>query len=153
MKLYFVRHTSAAHSAVTDAQRPLTAQGEAEARQVGCFLAEKRIRPAHVFSSPLLRAQQTAAIIARELNFPGTTETLKELSNSHTTSSLIKALPATGDEAILVGHMPSLADHVAALLHASDSSQFAFGKGSTACIELEVQFTSSAKMLWFNHLQ
>ena len=152
MKLYFVRHTTAADYSANDAQRALTRQGEDEARRVGIALAGFGVQPSRIFSSPMLRAQQTAGIIGRELKFARPTETLEELTNGRTTPSLIKALPVAGREVILVGHMPSLAEHVAAILRKPNSSGFAFGKGSLACVELESSDGLGGKLLFFKHL-
>src|ERR1044071_3826245 len=116
MKLYFVRHTTPTDGAVSDAQHPLTSQGEEEARLVGTALAGMGVRPARILSSPLLRARQTAAILGEQLEFGGATQTLDELLNGASTSSLVRALKLTSDEIILVGHMPSLADHIAELV-------------------------------------
>ena len=152
MKLYFVRHTTAADLAPSDAQRPLTRQGEDEARRVGITLAGFGVQPSRIFSSPMLRAQQTAGIIGRELKFVGVPETLEELTNGRTTPSLLEALPVVGGEVVLVGHMPSLAEHLAAILDKPNSSEFAFGKGSVACIELESSGSTGGKLLFFKHL-
>ena len=108
MNLYFVRHTTAADYSANDAQRALTRQGEDEARRVGIALAGFEVQPSRIFSSPMLRAQQTAGIIGRELKFAGAVETLEELTNGRTTPSLLEALPVVGGEVVLVGHMPSL---------------------------------------------
>ena len=143
MKLYFARHTSAADIAPSDVQRPLTRQGEDEARIVGKALAGLGIRPTRVFSSPLLRARQTAALIAGETGFAGSVELIEELANGSSTPALLKALPA-GGELVLVGHMPSLADHVAKLTKQA-ASDVAFGKGSVACVE-------SGRLVWLKHL-
>ncbi len=149
MKLYFVRHTSAADNAPSDAQRPLTRQGEEEARIVGAALAGLNVRPERIFSSPLLRARQTAAIIGLELKFAGTTEAIEELNNGESTPSLLRVLPAVS-EVVLVGHMPSLADHIAALTGAPACVDLAFGKGSVACVELQ---DASGNIQWLKHLQ
>ena len=148
MKLYFVRHTSAADNAPSDAQRPLTRQGQEEARLVGAALAGLSVQPERVFSSPLLRARQTAAIIARELKFAGPTEAIEELNNGESTPFLLRALPAVS-EIILVGHMPSLAEHVATMIGTPPFPGLTFGKGSVACVELR---DSSGNLQWLKHL-
>jgi phosphohistidine phosphatase len=148
MKLYFVRHTTAADNAPSDAQRPLTRQGEEEARLVGAALASLSVLPERIFSSPLLRARQTAASIGRELKFAGTIEAIEELNNGESTPALLRALPAAS-EIILVGHMPSLAEHLAAMIGSPTAAGFAFGKGSVACIEFQ---DSSGNLQWFKHL-
>ena len=83
MKLYFLRHASASDVAPSDAERKLTKEGEEEARIAGAALAELGVKPAHIFSSPLVRARQTAEIAARELEFSGDIEILDELLERH----------------------------------------------------------------------
>ncbi len=154
MKLYFVRHTTPTDSAVSNAKRPLTPQGEEEAHVVGAALASMNVQPTRILSSPLLRACQTAAIIGRELKFAGTTDPIDELANGSPTALLLRVIHpvAAGGEVILVGHMPSLAEHVAELTNAHGSADFAFGKGSVACIELQGSNSSHGKLQWFKHL-
>jgi phosphohistidine phosphatase len=149
MKLYFVRHTTAADVAPSDAQRPLTRQGEEEARIVGAALAGLSVRPGRIFSSPLLRARQTAAIIGKELKFASTTEAIEELNNGESTPSLLRALPVVS-EIVLVGHMPSLAEHIAEMIGTPPSTGLALGKGSVACVELR---GASGNLQWLKHLQ
>ena len=95
--------------------RPLTPAGCLEARVAGRALRALGAAPAHVLASPLVRAQETAAIIAAELGVPATP--LAELANGHSTPALLAALGAWANAAalVLVGHMPGLTDHVAAL--------------------------------------
>jgi phosphohistidine phosphatase len=149
MKLYFVRHTTAADVAPDDAHRPLTRQGEEEARRVGAALANLGVQPTRIFSSPLLRARQTAGIIAEELKFAGQIEPVAELNNDTPTAKLLAVLPARG-ELILVGHMPSLAQHVAALTAAANPDELAFSKGSVAFVELS---GNTGKLHWLKHLR
>jgi phosphohistidine phosphatase len=153
MKLYFVRHTTAADIAPSDAQRPLTRQGEEEARIVGAALAGLKIQPAYVLSSPLLRARQTATIISRQLGRDGIIGVLSELSNGSTTSELLKALPSTDGEVMLVGHMPSLAEHVMTVTGLTGSPEVAFGKGSVCLVETECESPLSGKLIWIRHLR
>ena len=152
MKLYFVRHTSAAESATSDAKRPLSRQGEEEARRVGAALAGIRVKPSRIFSSPLLRARQTAGLIAGQLNFAGPTDARDELLNGRSTSELLAALKGAGDAVVLIGHMPSLAEHVAAIVGENSPAEFTFGKGTVACIELDWPTLSAGKLQWLRHL-
>lgn len=148
MKLYFIRHASASDIAASDAARELTAQGRQEARVAGRALAKLGVKPARVFASPLLRARQTAEIIANELASP--VETLDELLNDTPTSRLLKSLNRVGvnDEVILVGHMPSLAGHVAHLIGANSGEGLAFGKASVALVEADTLKAGGGKLRW-----
>src|SRR5580698_564113 len=86
MKLYLLRHATAVDIASSDALRELTKEGREEARIAGAALAELGVKLSHFFSSPLVRARQTAEIAAKALKFPGKVEILDELENGSSTT-------------------------------------------------------------------
>jgi phosphohistidine phosphatase len=63
--VFLCRHAQAAPGE-PDELRPLTAEGEAQAVGLGEWLASDGRKPTVVVSSPLRRARQTAALVARE---------------------------------------------------------------------------------------
>ena len=150
MKLYLLRHASASNVAPSDAERELTREGRDEAQVAGAALAELGVKPSHILTSPLVRARQTAETVAEAMKFPGDVEPLDELANGASTSSLLKALRSytSGSEILLVGHMPSLAEHLAALVGAEDAQAFPLGKASVACIELEQLRAGTGQLRW-----
>ena len=97
MRLYFLRHASASDVAPSDAERKLTKEGEEESRMAGAALAELGVKPARIFSSPLVRARQTAQIAAKAVRFHGDIGILDELLNDVSASTLFKALRPYGD--------------------------------------------------------
>lgn len=155
MKLFLLRHTTAADSAPSDAARALTTTGQEEARLAGAGLATQGAAPKLIFASPLLRARQTAEIAARAMNFAGTVAILDELSNDHTTVELLHALKrhSTADEILLVGHMPSLAGHVAALIGADSDEDYAFGKGGAAYVDMAELRLGTGHLRWHYRLE
>jgi phosphohistidine phosphatase len=68
-----VRHAHAEWPAYTgrDFDRPLTGRGLQEARTCAQAIAAAGLRPAQILSSPARRTQQTAEILASELQLPG----------------------------------------------------------------------------------
>ena len=101
MKLILVRH---AHSdpGTPDELRPLTAQGREEARALGERLAAAA--PALVLTSPLLRARETAAAIAKAADAE-----LRIDERLAPGADLDAVLDATAGEAgpvVVVGHQP-----------------------------------------------
>jgi phosphohistidine phosphatase len=145
MKLYFVRHASASDAAERDEDREITPQGEEEARIVGRALAKLDAKPTHIFASPFLRARQTASIIAETGNCLKPVA-IDELKNGATTDALLHVLPRV-PEILLVGHMPSLAEHLAAL-SGEDAGKLAMAKASIAGVELPDLRTGAGKLLW-----
>lgn len=151
MKLYLVRHATAEDKATDDASRRLTPEGLEEARIVGRALRRLKLAPEMVLSSPLRRAQETARLLAAELKpHPAYHETVA-LGFDGTLSAVLQAARKAGvrQSAILVGHMPSLAAHLAQLLGAPDPTPFAFGKGSVACVELDSPTAHRGALRWF----
>jgi len=148
MKLYFVRHASASAIAASDASRELTNEGCEEARVAGKALVKLGAKPSHLFTSPLVRARQTAEILGKELD--SAVETLDELRNDTSSSRLFRAIKTAGNEKeiVLVGHMPSVSDHVAYLIGAGSGAGLAFGKGSVALIEANELRAGGGELRW-----
>ena len=59
MKIFIMRHGDAANIAGDDSLRPLTEQGDLEAKIMGQWLLHKKTKLLDVFVSPYIRAQQT----------------------------------------------------------------------------------------------
>jgi phosphohistidine phosphatase len=70
MQLFLLRHAEAEPSAATDAKRALTAKGSKQAESIGRFCLKHGLIPETIVSSPLTRAEETARLVARELNLP-----------------------------------------------------------------------------------
>jgi phosphohistidine phosphatase len=150
MKLYLVRHTTASDIAASDAERELTREGREDARIVGVALAELGVKPSRVGSSPLVRARQTAEIVAQATKFRGEVELVDELTNGTSTSTLLKMLQAysSQEEILLVGHMPSLSEHLAAFIGSKSPQGLPLGKGSVACIDIDELRSGHGQLRW-----
>jgi phosphohistidine phosphatase len=70
MQLYLLRHAEAEPNAASDEARTLTAKGAKQAESIGKFCLEHGFVPQMILSSPLTRAEETARLVARELNLP-----------------------------------------------------------------------------------
>lgn len=139
MKLYFLRHGTAEDEAASDEARELTALGLEEARIAGQALATFRAKLSLVLSSPLIRARQTAALAAQACPCAPAPTVIDELLNGYDTGDLFRAIRPTAGEGdvLLVGHMPSLAGHVARAVGTQPAPGFSLGKGALACVELD----------------
>ena len=151
MKLYFLRHATASDIATSDEERALTREGREEARIAGAALARLGAKPGQILTSPLVRARQTADLAAAELRFSDEVAVFDELCNGRSTPVLLRALQQFEGtrELLLVGHMPSLAEHLAHLIGAANPSGLALGKGSIACIELAEPRAGQGQLRWF----
>jgi len=120
MKLYVMRHGPAEDFAASgrDADRALTTSGRDRVRDVAKLLREKDESPRVIISSPLVRALQTAEIVAAELGVDDVV-TAHELAPSGDAVALAKAL--LGDDRkrpMVVGHEPDVSALVMALIDA-----------------------------------
>ena len=114
MELYLLRHGEAGGAAgVADEQRALTPRGIESLRQVLALAREKGAAPAAVFTSPLLRAVQTARL-AEEILGGGPPVVLNALALARWPDELWDEVSAhTGRQPMLLtGHNPLLADMV-----------------------------------------
>jgi len=68
MQIILIRHGQAERQLTTDAERALTPHGEWQAQQTAAWLANHDYQLDGLFSSPYVRAQQTANYIAEALD-------------------------------------------------------------------------------------
>ncbi|QSR88795.1 phosphohistidine phosphatase SixA [Methylacidiphilum caldifontis] len=136
MILYLIRHATAEPKAESDAKRNLTAEGKEEAKWLGKGLKKLGIKPDEILSSPLNRAVQTAEIIAQAMKIEKKPLIIPELENGHPTSELLEIIKNYGKPSslFLVGHMPSLAEHLAEFLGVNRPQAFPFDKGGVCAI-------------------
>jgi phosphohistidine phosphatase len=116
VKVYLVRHAHAVSDGpqLPDEQRYLSAGGREVARSVGNKLRAAGVRLHALLTSPLVRAVQTAELLAQGLGFAHEVETLYALAPgfaprlvAERVDSLVEALGPTAAVA-LVGHEPGI---------------------------------------------
>ena len=127
MRLIVVRHAEAAPGE-PDELRPLTDAGRATARELGERL--QRERPAAVLCSPLLRARETAAPIAKAAGVD--VEPDERLAPGATLETVRAAVAGRGDAVVVVGHQPDCGEIVLALT----GREAAFPPGGVAAVDL-----------------
>jgi phosphohistidine phosphatase len=124
MKLYVMRHGTAEDDAESgaDADRALTAVGRGRVIAVGKKLVEAGEAPLLIVTSPLVRATQTAEIVAvvTELGERGgTVEVRRALAPGGDGARLAHQLAHEGRKRVMfVGHEPDLSGLVASLVGA-----------------------------------
>jgi phosphohistidine phosphatase len=120
MKLYVMRHGPAEDHAATgrDQDRSLTPPGRDRVRTVVRILECEGEMPARVLSSPLVRAVQTAELVAVKDNLP--VEIRAELAPGGRAPELVHQLRDSGGKrVVLVGHEPDLTGLIELLLQAA----------------------------------
>ena len=152
-ELYLVRHAIAAERGEDwpdDDKRPLTAQGVARFKEAVKGLRKIGVEVDEIFTSPLVRAKQTAVLLASGLAGKPPVKVLDVLSPGHAPSSVMAQLAraARRRRIALVGHEPDLGELAAHLIGAS--RPLPFRKGSVCRIDLE-SFTSrhAGSLVWF----
>ncbi len=116
-KMYIMRHGPAEDFAASglDADRALTEAGRDRVRRVAKVLGEHDEAPKLIVSSPLVRALQTAEIVAAELGI-AYVDTSRQLAPGGPSATLVAALEHDGKKRVmLVGHEPDLSELVSDL--------------------------------------
>jgi phosphohistidine phosphatase SixA len=112
MKVFLVRHAEAA-GGDPDELRPLTPTGREQARALGARLRESGVQADAVVTSPLLRARETGALLARALETEAAAD--DRLSPGATRETLVDAVAGRGETVVAVGHQPDCSRIVAAV--------------------------------------
>jgi phosphohistidine phosphatase len=122
MRLYVMRHGPAEDAAPSgvDADRALTPVGRDRVRSVAKELAAAGEEPLHIVTSPLVRAVQTAEIVAITTKLSdrgGNVEVHREVAPGGDSVKLAYRLAVEGAKRVmLVGHEPDLSALLATLL-------------------------------------
>lgn len=143
MELFFMRHGEAEprERYQEDQQRPLTSTGRETQRQVACALRPILQPLNHLLSSPILRARQTADIVAEALQFAGSIEETNLLGSECTVGAVLQLLqdyPHTA-RILCVGHEPDMSQLSAALLDGEGRSALSFQPGSVISLVFQRQ--------------
>ncbi len=111
MKLLLLRHGEAvpARVAGSDTRRWLTVNGRATIRRVAAAAKAEGVALTQVYASPLVRAVQTAELLARGLDYEAEVIVRQPLDNAPTAHILaLLDQHDDGDTVALVGHNPSM---------------------------------------------
>ena len=124
MDLILWRHAEAADGSA-DLERPLTAHGRRQAKQMAEWLETRLPKDLRILVSPARRAKETARALGRPF------EVLDTLAPGADAEDLIKAAgwPDAKHPALLVGHQPTLGEAASLLLGGREAS-WRFAKGA-----------------------
>ena len=150
MKIHIVRHAEAIDrsSVLPDGHRYLTCRGRTRFRRVAATLRKWDIDPDLIITSPLIRAVQTAEILAETLRFAGELSVHPPLATDFSMARF-RELVASVDQAkelVIVGHEPDLGTLVGDLL---DQSPCTLMKGGVVSIKFKPSSPEHATtLLW-----
>jgi len=139
MDVFLVRHAIAHERNSTrwpdDSLRPLTTNGMRKFRKAAAGLARCVPKTAAVFTSPYVRARETAAILTESARFKAAVES-SELIPGKSPRAMFDLLRARRSSAVvLVGHEPDLSAWVSAALAVETTRiKSEFKKGGAACV-------------------
>ena len=149
MKICLVRHGSAGEAGPDypdDRLRPLTAEGR-EAMELAARGLALLVKPRVVLSSPLVRAMQTAEIVARAW---GTKAEAWEGSPWGGFDQLLAGMASRGADQVVafVGHAPSIGEFASYLLTGDpDAAAFAVKKGAALLLDGQGE-PASFELVW-----
>lgn len=112
MHVFLIRHAVAVDETIElgDAGRYLSDHGREQAKNLGERLRWHDCMPTHVWSSPLVRAVQTAEIIVANLHVELAVEIVPALASDHDVARIIAGIRALPENSLVlvVGHEPGL---------------------------------------------
>ena len=106
MHLYLMRHGNAEASSGVDAERRLTARGQAEVEAIATALERAGCRPGGVIHSPLVRSRQSAEIVANRFGELRCIELAEVVSGGDSLLQIVGVLEV--ENRLVVGHEPSI---------------------------------------------
>jgi phosphohistidine phosphatase len=137
MFFYLVRHGEAMSSS-DNPVRPLSRAGRAGVERIAQLARERDVKVSAIYHSGILRAEETAAILAEHLTPPLGVGQRAGLLPEDDPAFAKAELEEAQDAIMLVGHLPHL-NRLAALLVASDPNRqvVEFSPATMACCAKE----------------
>ena len=145
MNVILVRHAKAeardANTWPDDDLRPLTAEGRAEQRAASRAMKKMGIKFDFLITSPLLRARETADLLAKGYRWTEAPQVAEELGHEYSVGAVVKLLAKFPPDAAvaLVGHEPDLSDLAGALFSRNCDVRIAVKKSGVVGIEFDGQ--------------
>jgi phosphohistidine phosphatase len=143
MEVILIRHAKAENrdpnSWPDDDLRPLTAEGRAEQRAAARAMKQMGIKLDFLVTSPLLRAKETADIVAKVYRWPEPPQVAEELGHGYAVGAVVKLLAKFPPDSLvaLVGHEPDFSRLTAALVSKSADLNIAVKKSGVVGIEFD----------------
>lgn len=153
MKIYLMRHGIASEpdgpSVDADSQRPLTVEGRDKISKIARALKELDIKPNLILSSPFIRAEQTATILAKEFDIKENLKFSDLLVPTGKAEAIISEIAEKYmvDELVIVGHEPCLSLLISTLAALSPGLDINIKKGGVCCLSVNDLRTSRCATL------
>ena len=146
MQLLLLRHADAVPTARTDDLRPLSDKGRQQARRVARFCRERELQPDIILTSPFLRTEETAQIVAQELECELVLTSF--LASGMMPFAAMEELRAylRFECVMLVGHEPDLGALAGALLGAGNRGAIRMRKATLAGLAVDAIASGGAHL-------
>jgi len=154
MNIHLLRHGIAAplgqENNFRDEQRALTADGIEKMRQAAQGLKRLQIEFDLIVSSPLVRARQTAEIVAEALKFRQPLDEWDELVPGGAVDAVLRRLHDFREcnSMLLVGHQPSIGCVASYLVFGDARVSLPFKKGALFCVQTNDPPPFAGELLW-----
>lgn len=157
-KFYFLRHGLAGQHGdpeyKDDSLRPLTEEGRKKMHRASLGMQALGLSFDAIFSSPYLRARQTAEIVTQSYKLKN--EIIRFTDNLLPPASikgLLKEVHAYFPESknvLLVGHEPHLTEMISSLLKSNKPLLIDFKKGGLCCLRIDESSSknANANLIW-----
>ena len=150
MKVYFLRHGIAVDAEDFDGDdfdRPLTKEGKDRIGREAKTLAKIGLNVDAIFTSPLVRAKQTARIVAEALDLEKRLVEDPRVDPGFNAGRLSEILRDRADAAaiMLVGHEPSMSSTIGEIV---GRARIDLKKGGLACVDLSDPCAQTGTLQW-----
>lgn len=153
MKIYLIRHSNAVEPGTPgyedDSLRPLTEKGRDKMKDIASALKGLDVNPNLIVSSPYVRAQQTAEILAKVLKYKQEltfSDALVPMGNAdHIIGEINEKY--TVDELVLVGHEPCLSVLIGTLIAGNPELAINIKNGGVCCLSSDDLHTERKAVL------
>lgn len=146
MDLYLLRHADANTVAATDDARPLSEKGISQAKKVGRFCKDHNIKPEIILTSPVLRAAETAEIVAEIIKGELMVEPWLACGMHPETAMEELRGYERFESVMIVGHQPDFSLLAAHILGLQDNEQISIRKASLTHLELGAFLFGSGRL-------
>ncbi|MBI2534321.1 MAG: phosphohistidine phosphatase SixA [Deltaproteobacteria bacterium] len=145
MDFYLVRHGDAVLESL-DPQRPLSRLGQEQVERVARAAAARQAQVSAIFHSGILRAQQTAEILAAHLGPALGVQRMSGLAPQDDPAIAKAELEAAPAPVMLVGHLPHMGRLAGLLINGdADRDAVGFAPATIVCISRE---SSLWQLVW-----
>jgi phosphohistidine phosphatase len=150
MEIYFLRHGDAGTAEAwkgSDAERPLSKEGAATMERVAAAIARLHPTLDAILTSPLLRARQTAEIVAKKLRFTQVLFVEDRLAPGFGAAELKRILKErrASRGLMLVGHEPDFSKVISACI---GGGSVECKKGSLIRVDMDDPSSLTGVLVW-----